>query len=199
MKQLLLIFLKNAIEGKVKTRLAATLGDATALSVYTQLLAHTMRCTRTLQVDKAVCYSHYLETADIWDEACYTKQVQRGEDLGARMENAFEAAFADGYEQVVIIGSDCLEISAEVIKAAFDRLGHCDVVFGPALDGGYYLLGTKSLCKPLFRGISWSTGMVLEESMKVCSELGLETSLLPVLSDIDNEADLRRMGDKIKW
>ena len=199
MKQLLLIFVKNAIVGKVKTRLAATLGDATALSVYKQLLAHTMLVTRTLQVDKVVCYSHYLETADIWDELYYAKQVQQGEDLGARMENAFESAFSAGYERVVIIGSDCMELSTEVIEAAFDRLGNNHVVLGPALDGGYYLLGTRSFCKPLFRGISWSTGKVLEESMKVCNELGLETSLLPVLSDIDNAADLRRMGDKIKW
>ena len=198
MRQALLIFVKNAVEGKVKTRLAATLGNNVALKVYSQLLEHTKKCTQLLSADKMIFYSEYLEDDDSWNIDVYHKEVQRGNNLGERMENAFEYAFAQGNDQVAIIGSDCFEISSEIIENAFAQLEHCEVVLGPALDGGYYLLGTKSLYRELFCNISWSTDQVLKQTMKACTKLGLKITTLKELSDIDNEADLKRTGYKIE-
>ncbi|MET3114197.1 rSAM/selenodomain-associated transferase 1 [Pedobacter sp. CG_S7] len=192
MKQAILIFVKNAVKGKVKTRLAATLGDDVAFDIYQQLLKHTENCTDSLVTDKIVFYSDYLEAVDIWNNGTYHKQTQVGSDLGERMHNAFEYAFANGYKQVAIIGSDCFEINAAIIEKAFVQLGHSDVVLGPALDGGYYLLGLKSPCHEIFQDIQWSTDQVLIQTMQVCHKLGLKTTQLQELSDIDNEADLKK-------
>lgn len=198
MRQALLIFVKNAVESKVKTRLAATLGNTVALKVYRQLLEHTKKCTKLLSADKIIFYSDYFEDDDSWNNDVYHKEVQKGNNLGERMENAFEYAFEQGNDQVAIIGSDCFEISSEIIENAFAQLEHCDVVLGPALDGGYYLLGTKSLYRELFCDISWSTNQVLKQTIKGCTKLGLKITTLKELSDIDNEADLKRTGYNIE-
>ncbi len=194
MKHALLIFVKNIAEGKVKTRLAATIGYAAALSVYRQLLVHTEKCTYNLLANKIVFYSDHPEIGDTWSDTVYQKQIQTGKDLGERMRNAFEYAFNQENERVAIIGSDCLEISSEIMGTAFKQLEHCDVVLGPALDGGYYLLALKSLHDELFVNIDWSTDRVLSQTLQVCADLGLKVIQLQQLSDIDNEADLIRSG-----
>ncbi|MBC7417235.1 MAG: TIGR04282 family arsenosugar biosynthesis glycosyltransferase [Pedobacter sp.] len=196
MKHSLLIFVKNAVKGKVKTRLAATLGDHEALAIYQRLLVYTEKCAHSLLAKTIVFYSDYLEVKDTWNDSIYKKQIQTGNDLGERMKNAFEYAFENGSERVVIIGSDCFEITSEIIESAFLQLEHFDVVIGPALDGGYYLLALKAPCENLFQNIEWSTDMVLSQTMHVCQKLGLKTTTLQELSDIDNESDLIRMGDQ---
>lgn len=192
MKQALLMFVKNIAEGKVKTRLAATIGHAAALSVYRHLLVHTEKCTYNLLANKIVFYSDHPEVDDIWSEAFYHKQIQAGHDLGERMQNAFEYAFTQGNDRVAIIGSDCFELSSEIMETAFKKLDHYDVVLGPALDGGYYLLALKSLHKEIFQNIEWSTDRVLTQTLQACRQLGLSTIKLQPLSDIDNETDLKR-------
>ena len=194
MKKSLLIFVKNPIKGKVKTRLAATIGDQAALEIYNELLMYTENCTRAVFAHKTVYYSDFLGAGDMWSEEIYDKSTQTGDDLGERMANAFDDAFAKGTEQVAIIGSDCFEITAEIIEDAFNQLAYHDVVIGPALDGGYYLLALKSPCKELFKNIDWSTNKVFSQTLEICRKLGLETKTLKVLSDIDNESDLIRIG-----
>ncbi|MDZ4838369.1 MAG: TIGR04282 family arsenosugar biosynthesis glycosyltransferase [Bacteroidota bacterium] len=194
MKQALLIFVKNAVKGNVKTRLAATMGSDAAYNIYQLLLTHTERCSRALLVNKIVFYADYLEVEDIWSNDLYQKQIQVGTDLGERMHNAFKYAFASGNERVAIIGSDCFEINDEIIESAFALLDDNDVVLGPALDGGYYLLALKSSCQDLFVNIDWSTDKVLTQTMQVCQKLGFNAAQLQVLSDIDDESDLIRMG-----
>lgn len=194
MKQTLIIFVKNAVKGKVKTRLAATVGDDVAFTIYKNLLSHTESCTRFLTTDKIVFYSDYTEVEDVWGQEIYQKKTQKGSNLGERMQHAFEYAFANGSESVAIIGSDCFEINAPLIEDAFAKLQCNDVILGPALDGGYYLLAMKAYAKPLFRNIEWSTNKVLNQTLDLCHELGLKTTLIQELSDIDNEDDLKRMG-----
>ncbi|TDG34832.1 glycosyltransferase [Pedobacter changchengzhani] len=194
MKQVVLIFVKNAVKGKVKTRLAATLGNNVAFNVYLDLLKHTEKCTHLLNVKKIVYYSDFIESEDIWTEDVYEKQLQNGADLGERMQNAFEYAFANEHEHVAIIGSDCFEITPEIIEDAFKQLAYCDVVVGPALDGGYYLLALKTAHKALFQNIKWSTDQVLNQTLHLCHKMGLKTIELQTLSDIDNEHDLKRIG-----
>jgi rSAM/selenodomain-associated transferase 1 len=190
-RQALLIFVKNPEAGKVKTRLAATIGNDAALSVYRQLIEHTAAITRSLVNDKIVFYSDCIMQGDIWDAQHSFKQLQIGKDLGERMCNAFATAFRQMYDKVVIIGTDCLELNEEIIMNAFTDLDKYDVVIGPAEDGGYYLLGTKKLHSQLFENIKWSTETVFDETIRKCAASGLSFYLLPLLRDIDDEKDLQ--------
>jgi uncharacterized protein len=190
MNQALLIFAKNLIPGKVKTRLAATIGNDAAMTVYKHLLQHTASVTDQLPVNKMVFYSESVETNDAWCDKKYDKQIQTGDNLGERMQHAFEHAFAKGNKEVAIIGTDCLDISAEIILEAFTHLKNFDVVIGPAKDGGYYLVGMKQLHTTLFMNISWSTSEVLQQTLDICKHENLSVFLLPVLSDIDTASDL---------
>lgn len=190
-KQALLIFTKNPEAGKVKTRLAATIGNEEALSVYKELVLHAISATEHLPVDKFIFYSNHVEQEDVWNNKYYYKEVQHGNDLGERMENAFDAIFQKRYDKVVIIGTDCPDLNAGLIMDAFEYLHLNDVVIGPAEDGGYYLLGIKKPQPELFEKIKWSTATVLHDTIRKCISLQLSYFLLPVLSDIDEEKDLQ--------
>lgn len=187
--ELLIIFAKNPILGKVKTRLAATMGDEKALAIYHILLTHTIKITSELNCDKAIFYSEFIDDEDKWDNAIYKKYLQEGDDLGKRMEKAFSLAFKNGYKKVCIIGTDCLEITDETIENGFSALGSYDVVIGPAHDGGYYLLGLKETNIALFKNKQWSTSSVLSATIFDFKKLKLAYDSLPVLSDIDDEKD----------
>jgi len=197
MKDALIIFTKNPEAGKVKTRLAATLGNEAALSVYVQLLSYTVSITNYLPVDKFVFYSNHILQEDIWNNKHFFKQVQAGSDLGERMKNALDVTFQDGYDKIVIIGTDCPDLNAGIIMNAFAYLNSHDVVIGPAEDGGYYLLGMKQLYSELFENIIWSTNTVLNETQMKCTALQLNYYLLPVLKDIDEEKDLVHLQKQV--
>jgi rSAM/selenodomain-associated transferase 1 len=119
---------------------------------------------------------------------------QRGTDLGMRMENAFVDIFSRGFAAVAIIGTDSPDLPPEYIIEAFARLGdeQTDVVFGPAEDGGYYLLAMKEVWGELFTGLPWSSDRLLAASIARAKNLHLGASFLPVWHDIDTEADLKR-------
>ena len=186
----LIIFAKNPEIGKVKTRLALTLGNEQALSIYKELLEQTVANTSSLPFKKFVFYSDYIEQSDIWPNEWYSKELQIGYDLGERMKNAFAALFEKGFTDVVIIGTDCPSLTQEIVCTAFHNLKDHDVVMGPAEDGGYYLLGIKKNQPSLFENIKWSTETVLKETIKKCGELNWNHYLLPVLNDVDEEKDL---------
>lgn len=188
-QQALLILTRNPELGKCKTRLAATIGDAAALAIYTFLLEHTASITRKIaHTDKHVFYSERLGDGQIWDPAVFKGHVQRGPDLGARIQHAFEEAFAAGYTRVVLIGSDLYELYPADLEAAFASLETHQAVVGPATDGGYYLLGLTCLVPALFRGKAWGTDTVLEATLKDLE--GIPTFLLPVRNDIDRYEDI---------
>jgi len=189
-KELLIIFIRNPALGKVKTRLANKIGDEKALEIYKALLKHTMDTTKDLSCDKIVYYSDFIDPADDWDPQIYQKSLQVGDDLGPRMLSAFQEGFERGYESIVIIGSDCLELTPEIIQDSFKVLQDNDVVLGPAKDGGYYLMGMKKLHVSFFFSKEWGTSSVLQETMKNILQKQLSLQLLPVLSDIDDEKDL---------
>jgi len=199
MKQALLIFTKNLTDGKVKTRLAATIGNVAALSVYVQLLRHTARITRDINVEKKVLYSDYVAIADIWDEEIYSKAVQEGTDLGDRMHNAIHDAFGQGNTAVAVIGSDCIDLTEEIISESFRKLEEFDIVIGPAEDGGYYLIAMKNENEALFRNMIWSASEVLSQTISKCNDLNLSVFCLPQLSDIDTEADLIKVSERLYY
>lgn len=190
MKQALIIFAKNLIYGQVKTRLAATIGNDMAMNVYRHLLQHTASVTSYLPVDKIVFYSTYVEKQDVWENEVYNKELQKGNDLGQRMQNAFDFAFEQGNKEVAVIGTDCAELTPAIIMNGFAYLKNNDVVIGPANDGGYYFLAMKQAHPQLFCNIEWSTAEVLEKTLTVCAQLNLSFHMLPVLSDIDTVHDL---------
>lgn len=196
--KLLLLFVRNPELGNVKTRLAATIGPEKALAVYVQLLHHTRLVTQQLPVAKRVCYAGKVVQHDLWPELYYQKRVQPDGDLGAKMEACFAAAFAEGYTSVVIIGSDCLQLTQEIIQQAFEVLQQQEVVIGPATDGGYYLLGMNQLHTTLFRNKRWSTAHVLPDTLQDVEHLNLSAYLLPPLSDVDNQEDLGTDFDAIE-
>jgi uncharacterized protein len=193
-KELLIIFIKNPELGKVKTRLAATLGPEKALIIYNQLLSHTRKITEKLPLPQALYYSDFIPAKDSWDSQVFRKQVQSGSNLGDRMLRAFQEGFNEGYNRICIIGSDCFELTSEIILNAFKKLEEHDVVIGPAEDGGYYLLGMQELQPYLFANKSWSTEAVLQQTLDEIKLKGLSVALLPTLTDVDEEKDLPAFG-----
>ena len=189
MEKALLIFAKNLIYGQVKTRLAATMGNDVAMDIYQQLLHHTHSITETVDADKIIFYADFIEE-DIWDIKEFKKEIQKGIDLGNRMENAFKNTFAKGYKKVVIVGTDCPELDKNILEQAFIQLNDFDLVIGPATDGGYYLLGMKKLHSFLFKSMEWSTSKVFNDTISACHKNQINYFLLPKLSDLDEEKDL---------
>ncbi|CAM1334238.1 TIGR04282 family arsenosugar biosynthesis glycosyltransferase [Tenacibaculum aestuariivivum] len=187
-KNLLLIFTRNPELGKTKTRLAKTVGNETALSIYKFLLAKTNEITANLSCDKAVYYSVKIRDNDIWNKKIYQKNQQKGDDLGIRMENAFKNSFDEKYEKVLIIGSDLYDLSEEIIEDAFDKLNSNDVVIGPAEDGGYYLLGMKTLQPNIFQNKAWGTETVRKDTLKDLQKVNVH--LLKELNDVDVFEDI---------
>lgn len=186
----IIVFVKHPEPGKVKTRLAADIGDEKAVQVYRILLQHTYLITRQAGKTLYVFYSEEPVESDIWEGPHIIKRKQRGTDLGERMYQAFEEVFSDGYNQVVIVGSDCYELTTDIIRDAFAALEQKDAVIGPALDGGYYLLGQKKNNSPLFRNKIWSTDTVFTDTLQDFAEEQLTYDALPVLSDVDVVADI---------
>jgi uncharacterized protein len=188
-KNALIIFARNPVLGKVKTRIASTAGEEAALSIYQQLLRHTHDVVMDVAADKFVFYSDHIRLNDLWDHESFHKFLQSGDTLGEKMNLAFERSFNKGYEKICTIGSDCYELTKEIIEEAFDKLSDNNMVVGPATDGGYYLLGMQQLYPAVFALSNWSTHTVLGETLEIIHSLQLSYSLLPVLSDIDTEAD----------
>ncbi len=189
-KNLLLIFTRNPELGKAKTRLAKSVGDETALEIYKFLLNRTKEVTQDLSCDKAVYYSVKVRNNDIWDAKVYQKHQQEGEDLGFRMQNAFQNSFNIGYDKVMIIGSDLYDLTPNHINEAFNKLDNNDVVIGSAEDGGYYLLGMKNLQPNIFENKAWGTETVRKDTLndlqKVSVHLLEELNDVDVIEDIEN-------------
>ncbi len=190
-KLALIIFIKNPENGKVKTRLAKDIGDAGALQVYKNLLDYTKKITLDLRCDKLLFYSDFIDEHDGWSPLIYAKHLQRGKDLGDRMYNAFCDAFLT-HKAVIIIGSDCIELTTKILKDGIAALQSHDVIIGPALDGGYYLIGMRTMHPEFFSNKQWSTSTVFKDTLQDVRRLKLTYKVLPVLSDIDTREDLTK-------
>ena len=189
-KRAIIILIRNPVLGCVKTRLAMDIGNYNALKVYVSLLNYTRRVTKCIDSSRLLFYSDFIDHSDDWDNRIYEKHLQSGSDFGEKMLNAFKIAFSQ-HQLVVIIGSDCFELTSEIINLAFHKLGTFDAVLGPAMDGGYYLIGLKSVYPQLFQNKSWSSNSVLSETINTLKVLNLSFYLLPTLSDIDTINDLK--------
>lgn len=193
-KNAIILFVRHPEKGRVKTRLARDIGDDRALEIYKQLLDHTQAITKELDCDRFVFYADAIVANDIWEGNDYRKRVQAGDTLGERMKNAFSEVFNSGYQKVVIIGSDCPQLSSAAISDAFKTLDTTDVVIGPATDGGYYLLALNYMITAVFENKQWSTDTVLTDTVADLEKLAVTYSLAPVLRDIDTGDDLVQVG-----
>ncbi len=191
MKKLVIVFTRNPEIGKVKTRLAASIGNENALEIYNYLLNHTKKILLEVNATKYVFYSEVINENDIWDSNSFQKKLQKGDDLGEKMKNAFEEGFSNGFEKIVIVGSDLYDLEPSDIETAFEKLENNEVVIGPAKDGGYYLLGLNYMITNLFENKNWSTETVFEETINDIKNL--KYHLLDTKNDIDTIDDIRNI------
>ena len=187
---LIIVFVRSPELGKVKTRLARSIGDQSALNIYKILLKHTAAVLRDLSFDKVVYFSEKIDNNDFWENSLFEKKLQKGADLGERMHHAFDTAFNKGYKKVLIIGSDLFDLTSSLITSAFEALETYDISIGPSLDGGYYLLGMKKLQPEVFKNKKWGTDSVLENTLQDLKKQKIK--LLKALNDIDTLEDLRQ-------
>ena len=184
----LAIMAKSPEQGKVKTRIAKSIGEKGALAVYKNLLNYTLREANCALWETTVHWAGNPQNeVNIYD---FNSTLQKGEELGARMENAFVFEFKEGAERVVMIGTDCAEISLGHIERAFGMLKLHDVVIGPAKDGGYYLIAMNEMHPELLKDVPWSTEHVLEITKELAEENHLSVGYLETLSDVDQASDL---------
>jgi len=196
-KKVVIIFIKNPELGKVKTRLAKTVGDEKALKIYKGLMDHTRKVVTQIDSKKLLFYSEWINENDEWSPSMFSKHLQPIGNLGNRMSVAFEEGFKNE-GPVLIIGSDCPGLSSTIVQQAFSVLEKKDFVIGPALDGGYYLLGMRAFSPSLFQEINWSTETVKEETVQKIEALGKTYEELEELSDIDYEEDWIKYGWEVE-
>jgi len=186
-KELIIVFVKNIKLGKVKTRLAKTIGNQAAFEVYSELVKVTENATKNIATDKHIYFSDAVVDTKWKDDY---KTVQQGEDLGERMKNAFIDGFKAGYNRIVLIGSDLPDIKSEHLKNGLQALYKNEVVFGPAEDGGYYLIGLTKMHDFIFENKPWSKSNLLEKTTHELKEKDIKFSTLVTLNDIDTFEDL---------
>jgi rSAM/selenodomain-associated transferase 1 len=187
------VFLRAPRAGSVKTRLAAALGEDAALDVYRDLLAATFAA---LADQAGVELRHTPDDAgpEIAPmlRAGWAAAPQGGGGLSERLARAVDDAFRSGAGRVLVIGSDCPYLTGGDIGEALDALEESDLVLGPALDGGYWLIGLRRPAPYLFRGVPWSTPDVLAATRRHAEAAGLHVALLRALADIDTPEDWKR-------
>lgn len=195
MKQAIIVFQKNPVPGKTKTRLAATIGNEKALEVYRHLVEHAHQQVANLTAEKYLFFSDRIEDDYVAHYQCF---VQEGEDLGERMKNALDQVLKT-VDSAVLIGTDCFELTTQILEEALEALRTHDYCLGPAHDGGYYLIGCKKTSDEVFLNKIWSTDSVCSEALENLKKLRLTCALLPTLTDCDTEEDLRKVKGNLVW
>jgi rSAM/selenodomain-associated transferase 1 len=195
----LVVFMRTPRPGKVKTRLARSLGDEKAAEFYRICTDTTLKEIGQLSQEVAR-YISFAEPVSKYEmrrlvDLGFKVEVQEGESLGQRLCKTFSRVLESGALKVVIVASDVPDLSASVMTEAISSLDNSDVVIGPCYDGGYYLIGMKELRQQLFHDISWGTELVYQQTLDAARKNGLTVRQLPILIDIDTEADLRRWSE----
>ena len=192
-----ILFLKDFRAGRVKTRLAARLGDQGALDMYRAMLADLLANLEPLKDIIVPYFDSYPEAIESDSSVSVLLsqgklRVQEGWDLGDRMSNAFREVFSDGAERAVLIGSDIPQIDSDLLEKYFEKLRQFPMAIGPAADGGYYLIGFQrgSFAPEIFDGIEWSTEVVFQQTVEQMRSLELPCYVGKELRDIDTIEDL---------
>jgi len=198
----LVIFAKAPIPGEVKTRLCPPLTPDEAATLQGSFVLDMLERTKLAVAKLQLPFHRYLACAPSSDLVFFKILEERqgvrlldqvGEDLGQRMHRTFADLFANGYKQVIIVGTDVPTLPLSVYQEAFAMLSRSDVVLGPALDGGYYLIGLTKPAEQLFTGVPWSTDQVLAVTQQNAKALGLSVGLTTAWRDVDTIADLQSL------
>ncbi len=193
-KSALIVFARQPVSGKVKTRLGRDLSADLVLDLYKSMVKHAVRAARAVRgCRKIICYAGggspgFFERY----EKVFELKRQRGADLGERMLNALGGCLGREGGKAVVIGTDCPGLSRKDILTAFSKLEKHDIVLGPSRDGGYYLIGVKEPRPELFEGIDWGTGRVFAQTMARVRKMGWRAHFLRLRTDIDTLEDLKR-------
>ena len=194
---LVLVFCKNQIIGKVKSRLALKIGQRKALLIYSELVNKTATVVNSLSSEVHIYYSHYIEENDNFNSSKIKKFIQKGNNLGDRMINALNVSFKN-FSPIVVIGSDLWELENRDIMDAFRILKKKNIVIGPSTDGGYYLIGMNYLDTKIFENKNWGQQSVLNDTIRDIDDK-TNIHLLDEKTDIDTYDDLCQFPDlKIK-
>ena len=191
-KETLIVFVKAPLPGDVKTRLIPALSPAEAAELYQCFVKDIIRSMRRLKdVHMELAYQPHAKAPDpSWTGCAVPFFRQDGQSLGERLHRALSSAFIGKAKRVVIIGSDSPTLPLDYVRQAFHMLRKCDVVLGPASDGGYYLVGMSRLCLGFFEHVSWSTEQVFEQSIANAQKYGYSLRALPTYFDVDTIEDL---------
>ena len=194
-RDVLIVMTRLPSEGRNKTRLIPALGPSGATLMHDRLARHAVgRASSYAMMHPGTTMEVHLEGGTPADGRAWLGNVaciaQHLGDLGQRMQAASLRAFKNGAKRVVIVGTDCPSLDEPVLTQAFDALEKNDVVYGPAADGGYVLIGLSKPCPQLFTGIAWGESRVLEQSLTAARESFLRVAMLEVREDVDTPADL---------
>ncbi len=193
-KYALIIIAKYPDKDNVMTRLKGSMSDEKRLELYISLLKNTIRKLKEISgVDTFIAYAP--PKADEYFSGFGVKLIPLSEgDLGERMFNALNRVLNEGYQKAVLVGIDIPGLTSSIVLKAFELLSYNDVVFGPAKDGGYYLVGIKSPAKEIFKHIQWSTDKTLNQSIERAKQFGYSVALTETFSDIDTIEDVKKAG-----
>jgi rSAM/selenodomain-associated transferase 1 len=199
---MLIVFIRFPESGKTKTRLIPAVGAQQAATIQHQMTVHALAVVAEFARETNVAVELRSTGAPVEQVAAIYGSSFRIRDqgdgpLGARLRIAVRDAFQGKATRVVVIGTDCPALSLTHLRAANAALAETDVVLGPALDGGYYLIGLRQNHPQLFEGIAWSTDQVLEQTRHAADRLGLSVRLLEPLPDIDRPEDLHHLPNWI--
>jgi rSAM/selenodomain-associated transferase 1 len=194
-KERLIVFTRYPEPGKTKTRLIPALGAQEAATLHRQMTEHTLSKVTQIQSQSPLSIEvHFtggnLALMQAWLGSNIVYRHQGPGDLGSRMTRSHQSAVRAGIERVAIVGTDCPGLNAELILEAFQQLHSHDLVLGPAMDGGYYLIGLRCFIPALFSGINWGTAEVLQQTVHIANKLDLSVAYLTQLADVDRPEDL---------
>jgi uncharacterized protein len=192
-----LVFLRAPIRGRVKSRLAADVGEEAAFNLYQCFILDTIDVVEKSGYPFFIHYDppEHEQLLVEWLGSRNQYTAQNGDNLGSRMRHAFSKVFTDGFKRAILIGSDLPDIPPHIIREAGQALNNCDAVLGPTADGGYYLIGFNAgkFTSHAFEKIQWGANTVYQETMHILEQQRIRVHVLPEWRDVDNAADLRSL------
>lgn len=196
----LIIFTRYPQPGQTKTRLIPAIGEEGAAKLHRQMAQHTVKTGRELMQSRSISLEVRYTGATLsqmqdWLGTDLTYNQQGTGELGDRLIQSFQAGFEGEKSAIIIVGTDCLELSIDILNKAFETLKQQKLVIGKAQDGGYYLIGLSQLIPELFQEIDWGTERVFQQTIQRCQPLNLSWGNLPQLSDIDRPEDLNKITE----
>ncbi len=202
MKQLLIIFIRYPEPGKTKTRLIPLLGAEGAAALHRRMAEHSVGWAKRMERDEVSLEVRYEGgTEDLfrkWLGPGLSYREQGKGDLGRRMSRAFADGFQSGFERIALVGTDCPGLGETLVRKAFGGLESHEIVLGPALDGGYFLIGLRRQLDPIFENMPWGTSQVLRTTTQTAAALHLRVFLLEPLGDVDRPEDLKIWNHVVK-